>query len=104
MTEPSRFPNAILLGIGQNYEPALAHELLHLLGFQHFSGHTINSAESSGVYVKNATQIFRKDVIWTPTGTTPFTELMTADIDHADTTWIHKDHYLRLLKLLGVIP
>lgn len=104
ITEPDRFPNAMLLGVGQSYEPALAHELLHLLGFKHFPGRTIDSSESSGAYVKNATQFFRKDVIWGQTGNKGLTELMNADIDHAESMWILKNHYAQLLKIFGVFP
>lgn len=104
ITEPARFANAFLLAVGQNYEPAAAHEFLHLLGFAHFAGRTIPSHESSGVYITSPTRFFRKDVVWEAAENKPLTELMNADLGHADTMWIHKVHYLKLLKLFGITP
>ena len=104
ITEPARFSNALLLAVGQNYEPAASHELLHLLGFAHYPGRIILSSDSSGVYITSPTRFFRKDCIWGTDENTPLTELMNADIGHADTMWIHKIHYLRLLKIFGITP
>lgn len=101
ITEPSRFPNALLLGVGQSYEPALAHEYMHLLGFSHYSKKTMSSIESSGVSIISPTRFYRKDCIWGTDSNSSLTEVMSEDLGHADSVWIHKEHYLELLKLVG---
>ncbi|MCX6911439.1 MAG: hypothetical protein NTY01_25810 [Verrucomicrobia bacterium] len=104
ITEPSRFANAFLLAVGQNYEPAASHEFLHLLGFAHYAGRIILSGDSSGVYITSPTRFFRKDFVWGTAENKPLTELMNADLGHADTMWIHKVHYMKLLKIFGIAP
>ena len=100
ITEPARFPNAILLEIGQMYEPALAHEYMHLLCFSHYQPKTISWTDTAGVCVTKPTLFYRKDCIWGQNANTALTEIMSEDIDHANAIWIHKDNYRQLLKLL----